>query len=273
MLLAAGPVLPDEFSVEPGRQAAQLDLSGPFRTRSPWRLVVSEGPPTKDVFGEPAPGVLTICLLKSPAVACDDEASVNPRVGPAEGGLNGLQAHYLIAAKIVYPQGPTEPALLQLRTGGLFGANGDQALTTQLIAYDASRDAFRRVFQKTVGANNNQEVRLVSAGPLRGSVIVAEPQQKRPFGYWITVFSRSGSGAYRQVLRYASATRYNDGNPLAVIDSEWPGIQRRLGIWKAGLPIPTPDRNGGDRPCPTPNLRHGALWCAGARTTLRTPTG
>jgi hypothetical protein len=61
---------------------------------------------------------------------------------------------------------------------------------------------------------------------------------------------------YRQVLRYRSATQYGDGNPLAVIDSEMPNILRRLGMWRAGQPLPAP------RGCKRPHLIKDALWCS-----------
>ena len=76
-----------------------------------------------------------------------------------------------------------------------------------------------------------------------------------PYGYWIVVNSLTPAGNYRQVLRYRSATLYNDGNPLAVIDSEMPNIERRLGLWAPGQPLPTPAR------CAKPRLVKLELWC------------
>jgi len=61
------------------------------------------------------------------------------------------------------------------------------------------------------------------------------------------------------VLRFVSATRYGDGNPLAVIDAEMPNIQQRLGLWKPGQPLPTPTAR--DKPCTRPTLKRSALWC------------
>lgn len=58
------------------------------------------------------------------------------------------------------------------------------------------------------------------------------------------------------MLRYRSVTRYGDGNALAVIDSDMPALQRRLGLWRPGQPLPVPDR------CPAPRLVRGELWCA-----------
>jgi len=240
-------------------QGMQLDLQKPFKTRSPWRLVVTEGAPTKDYGDNDAPGALTLCLHKGPSGACLAKP-VTPSLRPATpDDPAAWEPHYLRTAKVVYPDGQSAAPLLLLVTGSLHAANGDQIVYTELLAYDSSSDAFTRVFENRTGQNNNQETRFITDGPLRGSVISAEPQQSAPFGYWIVVSKRSGGGAYRQVLRFVSATRYGDGNPLAVIDAEMPTIQQRLGLWKPGQPLPTPaDR---DKPCTRPTLKHSALWC------------
>ena len=93
-----------------------------------------------------------------------------------------------------------------------------------MLVYDGGDDAFARVYNNITGRKNNQETRFIADGPLRGSVITAEPEQRLPYGYWIVVNKPSDSGVYRQALRYLSATGYNDGNALAVIDSEMPNI-------------------------------------------------
>jgi len=86
-------------------------------------------------------------------------------------------------------------------------------------------------------------------------VISAEPQEHLPYGYWITVNALTPAYTYRQVLRYPSATIYNDGNPLGVIDSEMPNILRRLGLWHPGMSLPVPPH------CPKPHLVRTELWC------------
>ncbi len=238
-------------------QGMQLELQKPFNTRSPWRLIVSEGPPTKDYGDNDAPGALTLYLQTGPSGDCLKEP-VTPSLRPATpDDPAAWEPHYLRTAKVVYLDGQSAAPLLLLVTGSLHAANGDQIVYTELLAYDSSSDAFARVYENRTGQNNNQETRFITDGPLRGSVISAEPQQGAPFGYWIVVSKRSGGGAYRQALRFVSATRYGDGNPLAVIDAEMPTIQQRLGLWKPGQPLPTPtDR---DKPCTRPALKRSAL--------------
>jgi hypothetical protein len=92
-------------------------------------------------------------------------------------------------------------------------------------------------------------------------VISAEPQESRPYGYWIVVNTFSPPQSYTQALRYRSATLYADGNPLAVIDSEMPTIQKRLGLWKVGDPLPIPSSAKDGKPCLKPTLKHSELWC------------
>jgi len=241
----------------PAPQGTQLDLTKTFHTRSAWRLVVTEGPPAKDYGGNDAPGALTLCLHEGPTGPCVSGPVTPPLRAPTPDYAIAWKPHYLLTAKVVYPRGSKAAPFLLIVTGSLNSGDGDQVVATQLVAYDAGQDAFRRVYEQSTGHNNNQEIRFVTEGPLRGSLISAEPQEHLPYGYWIVVKSLAPTGTYRQVLRYRSATLYNDGNPLAVIDSEMPNIERRLGLWKPGQPIPTP--NG--KPCLKPTLRHTELWC------------
>ncbi|MEO5625311.1 MAG: hypothetical protein ABIQ70_04815 [Dokdonella sp.] len=232
-----------------------------FHTRAAWRLVVTEGAPVTDYGDNDAPGALTLCLKKGSAGTCLSEPVTPPLRARKGEDPNAWEPHYLLTAKVVYPGGPERAPFLLLVTGSLYSGDGDQIISTQLLRYDAGRDQFRRVFEESTGHNNNQENRFIAEGPLRGSVITAEPQQKPPYGYWIVVDRLSSSGMYRQVLRYVSATRYNDGNPLAVIDAEMPTIQSKLGLWKPGEPLPTPSSSSNSKPCIHPTLKHAVLWC------------
>jgi hypothetical protein len=244
-------------AMHPAPQGRKLDLAKPFHTRSAWRFVATEGPPTKDFGDGDAPGALTLCLHRGLGGPCVYDPVTLPLNAPTPDYAIAWEPHYLKKAKIVYPHGQDAALLLLLVTGSLYSGDGDQVVSTQLIAYDASKDIFHRIFGKSTGRNNNEEIRFVVDGPLQGSVISAEPQEHLPYGYWIVVDELTSAGEYRQVLRYRSATLYNDGNRLAVIDSEMPNIERRLGLWKPGGPIPVPS----GKACSKPILRHTELWC------------
>ena len=240
-------------------QATQLELGKQFHARSPWRLVVTVGPPTKDYGDNEATGALNLCLQRSPAGPClSDPVTLPPRATTPE-FANAWEPHYLLTARAVYPRGMNAAPFLLIVTGSLNSGDGDQVVATQLVSYDAGCDQFRRIYSNSTGNNNNQEIRFIAEGPLRGSVIIAEPQEDSPYGYWITVGRLLPEDVYRPVLRYRSAMLYGDGNPLAVIDSEMPNIQRRLGLWKLGDPLPTPSR--GSKPRNKPTLKHSELWC------------
>lgn len=244
--------------VHPVSQGRKLDLAKPFHARSAWRLVVTEGPRTKDYGDNEGPGALTLCLHKGAAGPCLSDPVTLPLNGaPTPDYAVAWEPHYLKTAKIVYPRGQDAAPLLLIVTGSLYSGDGDQVVSTQLIAYDASKDTFHRIFGQSTGRNNNEEIRFVADGPLRGSVISAEPQDRLPYGYWMVVKELNAAGEYRQMLRYRSATRYNDGNRLAVIDSEMPNIESRLGLWKPGDPLPLPS----GKSCRKPTLRHTELWC------------
>lgn len=245
MLLAAAPA---------DRTARTLDLAGPFATRSSWRLTVTQAADIPDPImddGGRVPGPLTFCMTR------DGDRSCDPHVGDSLRGSGADDvfdtAHDLQRLAIMRPRA-AQPLLL-LQIGSLRSVNGNQRVGTELYRYDRAADRFTRVYRHQNGRNNNEEVRYIAAGPLDGAVIAAEPTGDAPFGYWMTVERRGAGGAYRPVLRYRSATRYGDGNPLAVIDSEMPAIQRRLGLWRPGRPLPVPAH------CATPRLIRRALWC------------
>ncbi len=246
--------------ISPAPQGTELDLAQPFHARSAWRFVVTEGPPVES-FGENVPGALNLCFYKGPAGPCVSDPVTLPLDPPTPDYAIVWEPHYLVTAEVVFPQGPKAAPFLLIVTGSLYSGDGDRVVSTQLVTYDADRDTFRRVFGRKTYKNNNQEIRFVADGPLRGSVISAEPQNHSPYGYWIVVYELTPAREYHQVLRYSSATLYNDGNPLPVIDSEMPNIERRLGLWKPGDPIPTPIGAGDRKSCLEPILKHTELWC------------
>ena len=251
----AAATAPCEPVGAPASVLRRIDLAQPFSTRSPWRLVVAQGPPTEDYGGNPAPGEIRLCLQKALTAACN--AAPVSAARPSTQESADWSPHYLISAAPVHPRGSTAAPLLELVTASVHAGDGGQVVVTQLLAYDRADDAFHRIYVHDTGTNNNQEVRFIASGPLQGSVVSAEPTNDAPYAYWITVNRLTPARTYRQALRYRSATRYQDGNALAVIDAEMPGIERRLALWRPGEPLPLP----AGKPCPRPNLRGMALWC------------
>jgi hypothetical protein len=125
-----------------------------------------------------------------------------------------------------------------------------------VLAYENSQNRFVRIYQYTTGTNNNEEVRYIGSGRLQGDIISVDPTENAPYGYWVTVNVLTPQYTYKTVPRYRSATHYGDNNPLAVIDSEMPNIQRRLGYWNSGMALPLPSGA-----CPRPRLIRMELWC------------
>jgi hypothetical protein len=234
---------------------AAIDLAKPFATRSAWRFTAAQGPDVDDpagLAGDKAPGEVLLCLRKDAAGPCDLQLQSALRAGSGDDVFD--QPHYLNQAEVVH--GPEGQPLLLVQTASVHSGDGDQLLFTQALAYRRDTDRFVRVYGHSTGRNNNQEVRFIQSGPLKGDIVSAEPTDKAPFGFWISVNALTSPYAYAEVLRYRSATRYGDGNPLGVIDSEMPGIEQRLGVWRPGSPLPLPAG-----PCPKPHLKGMELWC------------
>lgn len=255
MRVAAALLAAAALTATPEQSVRTLDLAKSFATRSPWRITVRQGPPIADpIMGgnERVAGPLALCLSRDGGRTCDPAVGDSLRL-PGDDDTYA-EPHYLDRLAIVRPR-PDRPLLL-VQLASLHSVNGNQRVGAELYAYDRKADRFRRVYRHMTGRNNNEEVRYVAAGPLRGTVMAAEPTRDAPYAFWITVDRLGAAGAYRQVLRYRSATRYADGNPLAVIDSEMPGIEWRLGLWQPGRPPPLPAAG-----CTAPRLVGRELWC------------
>jgi len=239
----------------PAKTIASLDLSKPFATPSPWRFVATQEPPVNDTpSGDMEDGLITLCLSKDDGRTCLPRLDMLllPPGGDAKSDF--VQPHYIGTPTLVHPADGV--VLLRLDVSSLYAANGDQLRAMALFGYDRTRDVFVPAYRSVVGHNNNQEIRYVDTGPLRGYVISVEPTQNAPFGYWVTVSQLTGA-TYRDVLHFRSATRYGDNNQLAVIDAEMPNIQQRLGLWHPGQPLPLPAKG-----CARPHMAKGALWCS-----------
>lgn len=234
---------------------SNVALSGPFATRSAWRFTATQGPDIDDPVGAPgdtAPGAISLCLGRGASSACDPQLLGRIPTNSPDDLFS--EVHFLDDARIVH-DAAGRPLLL-VRTASVHSGDGDQLILTQALAYRRSADQFVRVYSDTTGRNRNEEVRFIETGALKGDIISAEPTENAPFGFWIVVNRPDSADVYRQVLRYRSATRYGDGNPLAVIDSEMANIEQRLGVWRTGSPLPLPAGA-----CPTPHLVKMELWC------------
>lgn len=236
---------------------SSVDLDKPFHAHSAWRLTATQGPQIKDdIYPDGMiAGKIRLCLHRAGSIKCDPV--VSNTLTPENPGDYYGEPHYLEKIGIVYARTAARSPLLILKWSGPSSGDGSHGVMTQALTYDASNDQFRSAYRFAVGSNRNEEIRFIAAGRLRGAIISAEPTDDAPYGYWVTVNRSDNHRHYRQVLRYRSATHYGDGNPLAVIDSEMPNIQKRLGLWKPGQKLPLPQAG-----CLRPRLVHSALWCS-----------
>jgi hypothetical protein len=228
-----------------------IDLSRLFATPSRWTFVAAVLPGSHPDGASDEPvrgGPLARCFV--------GELTPHCTYGTPGNDLDWFSTPVqLYSAKVVFAGSDDTHPLLYTKAGSAYGGNGSHAIFSELFTYDAMSNEFRSVFANSTGSNNNQETRFVERGPLRGDVIVVEPTASVPF-YWISVYGWNGTNQYSQrAPRFRSATRYGDGNRLAVIDSDMPEILRRMGLWQAGDPLPAPPG------CDHPVLRHGEEWC------------
>ncbi len=236
----------------PGTPQPRLDLSAPFGLPRGWQLVTRQGPEEEDPGGNRAPGALHLCITRDGGRTCRPALDTMLVTGDGKNVFDTV--HYLEFARVIRPA-PDRP-LLWVQVASLHAGNGDQIVGRMALAYDRAGQRFVPVYAKRTGRNNNQDVRFIEKGALRGAIISAEPTTDAPFAFWITVNRIGRDGRYAPILRYRSATRYGDGNPLAVIDSDMPETLRRLNLWRPADPLPLPDG-----PCPQPRLIARVLWC------------
>jgi hypothetical protein len=235
------------------RLISSIDLSQPLGTKSPWRFIALQGPDTTDPeLEDPIQGKIRLCVTRDGGASCFPGLDHVLRLSTGDDEYS--DPHYLIEARIVRPR--ADRPLLLMQVASKHSVDGDQRLAGVALAYDPAQDNFTLVYEKRTGRNNNQEIRYIADGSLMGAIISAEPTEDAPFGFWIIVDRLGPTGEYKQVLRYRSATRYNDGNSLAVIDSEMPGILQKLSLWHTGMKLPLP---AGE--CAKPRLIGQELWC------------
>jgi hypothetical protein len=240
-----------------------LDLTQPFQTKSRWSLVAAKQPDEESSVEDGAGGrieAVSFCFVENDEPDCSEEMFLAKYREDKITFRSGEGPFYeLFATDVVFSgTGRTLP-LLRIKGCTTHGFNGDCGVSTFLFAYDRKSKRFRVVFFNITSRNNNQETRFVENGPLLGSVIVAYPGYDPPFTYLVEVYKRVSDGEYSRVLKYRGNTRYGDGNPLAVIDSEMPETLRRLGLWKTGDALPVPPRMPGG--CTRLMMRKGVEWC------------
>jgi hypothetical protein len=232
---------------------SSIDLSQSIGTKSSWRFMALQGPDTTEsVTMGPIPGKIRLCVTRDNGASCFP--SLDHVLRSSAGDDDYSDPRYLTDARIVHPR--TDRPLLFIQAASQQSGDGDQRVATMALAYDHAQDSFSLVYAKQTGRNNNQEIRYITDGPLLGEIISAEPTDNAPFGFWITVDRLGPTAGYKQVLRYRSATRYGDGNTLAVIDSDMPNILQKLSLWHPGMKLPLPVGE-----CSKPRLIGRELWC------------
>lgn len=239
-----------------------LDLTKTFNTKSQWTLVVAKQPDneseTEDGAGNHV-GAFIYCFVKHIIPDCTESMFV-ARLKQTGRVVDDEHPFYVsYESKISYSEAGNTNPLIKIKACTYRSGDGDCGIATFLFAYDRVNDNFQVVFFNITGHNNNQETRFVESGALVGNVIVAYPTTDAPFSYYIEVHKQGTSGAYKQILKYRGKTRYNDGNPLSVIDSQMPETLRLLGLWKAGDALPVPPKMPAG--CSRLVMRKNVEWC------------
>jgi len=240
-----------------------LDLTRTFQTKSRWSLVIAKQPDEESSVedgGGNRIGAVSLCFVENDEPDCSEEMFLAKYREAKVSFFPGEPTfHELIASDIVFAGPARTLPLLMIKSCMNRGANGNCGVSTFLFAYDQKADKFRVVFFNITGRNNNEETRFVESGPLLGTVIVAYPTTDAPFTYFVEVYKRIPDNEYSLLLKYRGNTRYGDGNPLAVIDSQMPETLRRLGLWKTGNALPVPPRIPPG--CTRLAMRKGVEWC------------
>jgi hypothetical protein len=249
---------------------AQIDLTTPFATTSPWAVVVAKAnqPDAAMLRWEGGTddsdngGPVSICFVKNAVPDCSEHAiteEIRARFPDTE-QIQALRPFYeFFGARVVYAAPDKTHPLLLLSACSLHGVNGNCSISTLIYRYDRTADRFDIAFFDGVPRNTNGVIRFVTSGALQGAVIVAYPTGNAPYTYWVEVYKQDAAGRYRQALRYRGKTGYGDHNPLNVAESEMPEILRRFGDWKPGDPPPAPEQM--PESCKRVFMRGGLEWC------------
>lgn len=242
---------------------SSTDLTMPFHTKTKWRFVVTQAP-SNDIDSEPGP--LFFCFLHEgkpscPSVvvrSCDylDKKPSCPRGFKPD---NFTQPYnYFGNVAVIYPTKSSKSPLLVVTVSGNYGGPGTPS-GPKIWAYRRKYDRFDQIFSGDRSSNTEGEVRLITSGPLAGDVIANNDTGRWPYPYEIMVYKFLRSENYVRILDYNSKAKYRDGNPLKVIDEEMPEIERRMGVWRPGEPLPVPPQMPSS--CRTIELHDGIEWC------------
>lgn len=216
---------------------SSIDLTTPFHTKGSWQFVIKgtgrDRPNAEDAFVP-----LNFCFVKNGEATCAE-----------------VEQNDLVSSDVLYPTpGSAEPILTVV--ANIFTGGPGGCCTTFLWAYDAKADRFDQILVRGAPHNNNGEVRVITNGPLAGDIVISTPTANAPYRYRIAVY-RLENLTYREILNYEGNSRYNDGNPMAVIDAEMPTMLGRLHLWKPGDALPIPARAH----CEKLEMRNQVEWC------------
>ncbi|MGA8709499.1 MAG: hypothetical protein WB646_21220 [Steroidobacteraceae bacterium] len=210
-------------------------LTKPFHTKGEWEFRIFQDP---HMINVDAPGNLYLCLVRNNVSSCFDS------------GFN-IFVSSDIKALTSTSREPSFIVNLGIVTGG--STNGRRTI---IWTYNAHSDQFERLFDDGANRGLNEEVRVITTGPLAGDIVVNRAPTGAPYRYHILIY-RLVDSQYVQILEYDGKSKYNDGNPMPVIDAEMAEIERRLHLWKSGDPLPIPVRTQ----CGRVVMKHGLEWC------------
>jgi hypothetical protein len=225
----------------PGAETiSSTDLKERFHTRSSWLFLIRQDPPQDRGAGDVVPGGLHFCFINGSNQNCSNA---------------GFSFNALGSSQVEYSTPGSRQPILVVRLVDQYSATGG-GRSTLIWTYNAATDQFEKVFDRVVSQNTNGEIRIVTDGPLAGDIVTAVAGGPPAYRYHITVYRLDKSGS-RELLSYDGHSRYNDGNAMPVIDAEMPEIERRLGLWEPGDPLPVPVRTQ----CRSLEMKHGVEWC------------
>jgi hypothetical protein len=225
-----------------------IDLTAPFHTKTRWSFEVRQEAPDCTDWEAFDPPVVLMCFIHEGKDSCSPGRNVFDSV------------------EIVYPDEAKSQPLLEaishLEVDGPSVGLEDNDFWT----YDAVLDKFSSAFSNQIWRDSGEETRLITAGPLRGDIIVSRITVRASPRYMIEVYKPSEMlkrtvfpSSFIKFYQYESRTRSDDDNRLPVIDAEMPEIFRRLGLHAPkNIEDYIKDVPEGCKP----QMRNGLLWCA-----------